>query len=98
MKRRVIVRPAADIDLDEARQWYERHRPGLGDEFLTMFDVLVRRIAENPLAFARLHRDVRRASMRRFPYGIFYRYLDDIVYIVAVFHGRRSPAAVKRRK
>jgi hypothetical protein len=30
----ILVRPAAAADIDQAFLWYERRRPGLGDEFL----------------------------------------------------------------
>ena len=30
----IVIRPAAAADIEEAFFWYERQRPGLGDEFL----------------------------------------------------------------
>jgi len=30
----LIIRPEAEEDLSESYGWYERQRPGLGDEFL----------------------------------------------------------------
>jgi plasmid stabilization system protein ParE len=30
----VLIRPAAAADIDDAFVWYERQRPGLGEEFL----------------------------------------------------------------
>jgi hypothetical protein len=47
---RVLFRPAAAAELDEAHRWYERERAGLGDEFLEAAQALVARLAENPLA------------------------------------------------
>ena len=34
MSCRVFIRPAAEADVRESRDWYQRQRPGLGDEFL----------------------------------------------------------------
>ena len=34
MSWRVIIRPNAEADVREARQWYESQRTGLGDELL----------------------------------------------------------------
>ena len=38
-----------------------------------------------------VHKDVRRAFMRRFPYGVFYRVEEDQIIVVGVFHARRDP-------
>ena len=74
---RVLFRPAAAAELDEAHRWYERERAGLGDEFLEAAQALVARLAENPLIFPVVHRDRRRAVFRRFPYSLIYRVIGD---------------------
>ena len=35
--------------------------------------------------------EIRRAALRRFPYGLVYVVLDDVLWIVAVAHSRRRP-------
>jgi len=37
----LVVAPEAQIDLDDAYVWYERQRPGLGEEFLSSLDACV---------------------------------------------------------
>lgn len=54
---RVLVRPAAAAELDEAYRWYERERAGLGDEFLQAARSMLELIGNNPLAFPLVHRD-----------------------------------------
>jgi hypothetical protein len=34
---------------------------------------------------------VRRARHRRFPYSVFYVIRDDLIDVLAVYHGRRRP-------
>jgi hypothetical protein len=34
MSMPLIIRPEAEQDMAEARQWYEQRRDGLGNEFL----------------------------------------------------------------
>jgi hypothetical protein len=34
--KRVVVRPAAAADIEDAYQWYELQQPGLGEEFLAL--------------------------------------------------------------
>ena len=73
MPRQVVFRPQAEDEALEVRQWYEAKRPGLGQEFGQQLDILVARIAENPLAFPRVHSETRRAVLRRFPYAVYFR-------------------------
>jgi plasmid stabilization system protein ParE len=94
---RVNVRPAAQHDLDEAARWYESHRAGLGDEFLDEFLATTSRIGEAPLAYPEIGRAARRAMLRRFPFGVFYRIADDSVVVVAVMHSSRHPRRWMRR-
>jgi hypothetical protein len=41
VKWRLLIRPQAEADLREARNWYENQRPGLGDEFLADFAIAI---------------------------------------------------------
>lgn len=91
MKWRVAFRPQADAEVCEARRWYEERRSGLGAKFATAVEEAVARITENPLAFLRVRGETRRAILRRFPYGLYFRVLNDEVIVLAVVHGRRHP-------
>jgi plasmid stabilization system protein ParE len=96
--KRVIIRPAAAADIEDAYQWYESQRPGLGEEFLQALTVIRDRAGEQPEAFPVLHRTTRRALIpRRFPYGLFYCVYDDVTVIVACMHARRDPRRWQRR-
>ena len=95
---RVLFQPAAAAELDDAYRWYERERRGLGDEFLQASQSVIDRLAENPLAFPLVHRDKRRAVFRRFPYSLIFRIVGSDVFVLACFHGKRSPRAWRSRR
>lgn len=44
MSLALIVRPAAEQDMAEVRDWYEGLRPGLGGEFLAVIEDAFARI------------------------------------------------------
>ena len=90
MTRHVPFRPQANLEVLEARSWYENRRPGLGAEFRVAVDEAVELIAENPQAFPRVQADTRRATLHRFPYAIYFRLLGDDVIVLAV-HERQDP-------
>lgn len=66
----VHLRPEAEADLEEAANWYEQQRDGLGHEFLDTILSTLDSIAENPELYPLLHSDVRRAVMQHFPFGV----------------------------
>jgi plasmid stabilization system protein ParE len=47
----IVVRPAAAADTDEAFLWYERQRPGLGEEFLEALQSTRDSIAAHPAMY-----------------------------------------------
>ena len=81
----------------EIEDWYEEQQPGLGHEFRDMADAVIARIADNPLAYPERYRGARRALLRRFPYVVWYRALEDLVIVLACVHGRRDPRAIRAR-
>jgi len=96
--KRVVVRPAAAADIEDAYEWYESQQPGLGDEFLAALRTTRDRVLEHPEAYPVLHRNTRRALIpQRFPYALFYRLYDDTIVIVACMHAKRDPRRWQHR-
>ena len=93
-----IFRPAAAADVEDAWQWYEARREGLGDEFLDVVQATLESITAHPESAPVVHRDVRRQLLRRFPFGLFYRIVEGQVVVVACFHAKRSPRLWRSRR
>jgi toxin ParE1/3/4 len=98
MKYEMIIRPEAEAELAEAFDWYEEQLRGLGSEFLISVDATVHAIVRNPLQFPKIHRDVRRALLHRFPYGVFFLVDDSRIIVIAFFHAKRNPKRWQVRK
>jgi toxin ParE1/3/4 len=94
---RVVLTASAEADVDEASRWYEQRSVGLGAKFLAQVSEVLVRVGDNPELYPQIHKGVRRAPVRRFPYGVFYRTSTDRLDIIAVFHGRRSPSRWEKR-
>ena len=95
---RVILRPAAAADIEDAISWYQQQRPALATQFLQAVDAALKQISEKPRLAAVLRRNTRRALLERFPYGIYYRVYDDVIVVVACMHGRRDPRRWQSRR
>jgi plasmid stabilization system protein ParE len=91
------IRPEAEADLAEARRWYEERRQGLGADFLLCVEDALEKIRRNPAIYPVVYKDVRRAVVRRFPYGVFYRVVGQRIIVLGVFHGRRHPRSWQSR-
>jgi plasmid stabilization system protein ParE len=97
MTRRFIVRPLAEDDLDDAVRWYDAERVGLAGRFLTDVERTFSLIAERPLQFPLIAREVRRALLHTFPHAVYFRTSDDAVVVLAVLHLRRNPKVWRGR-
>jgi plasmid stabilization system protein ParE len=97
MTYRVIVRPEAAREVQEAFDWYEGRSEGLGLEFLRAGDACLAGVRRNPSAFPKVHKDVRRVLMRKFPYALFYLVEEERIVVVACFHAKRDPMDWLRR-
>ena len=93
-----IVRPAASADIEDAYRWYEAQQTGLGEEFLAAADAVMQFALAHPQQFPVVHRLTRRALFRRFPYGLYYRIVDDQIIVVACMHARRDPRRWQSRR
>jgi plasmid stabilization system protein ParE len=91
MNRKVILRPQAEAELAEAVDWYETRGKGLGADFIRAVDAAMAAIERNPEQYQIVKGQVRRAVLRRFPYGLIYVASQHEITVLACFHGRRDP-------
>ena len=87
----VVYRRKVGRDLAGAYGWYEDQRAGLGEEFLAAVDATFDAIARIPEIFRRVHGEVRRANVSRFPYAVFYRIDPKSVVVLTVLDTARDP-------
>ncbi len=93
----LVIRRKARAEFDEAFDWYEEQRAGLGIEFAGHVQSVFDRIAANPELHSLVFRDVRKALVRPFPYSVVYRIRGGRVVVLAVFHNKRNPDIWKSR-
>lgn len=89
--RDLIILPEAERDSAEAYAWYEQQESGLGKEFLRCVDACIQSIRRNPEMYRVVFEKYRRAVLRRFPYVIFFEFVDDTIIVYSVFHCSQDP-------
>lgn len=97
MSYEVQVRRAAELDIAEAQVWYETQQTGLGTEFRSEISQVIDRLAATPLIYQFVHRDIRRAIVRRFPYLVWYRVAAETVIVLACTYAGRDLKRVTAR-
>ncbi len=93
----VRLLPEARAEFDDAADWYEQRRPGLGVDFIARVRVVLDQIAANPQLHAAVYGDVRKAVVPQFPYVVLYREDPAEVVVIAVFHTARDPSVWQSR-
>lgn len=91
MKPTIRLRDEADQDLSTAASWYEVQHVGLGQEFLDEVLATLNSISDEPLRYPLVRRNTRRALIKRFPFGVYFRVEKTHIVVVAVMHGSRHP-------
>jgi len=89
--------PAVRGEIDDAWDWYEQRRPGLGRDFLDEVQRMLAAITASPALYGFADADIREALLTRFPYAICYRVLADRIRVLAVYHTSRDPSGWQSR-
>lgn len=87
----------AQIELDEAIEYYNYEVTELGDAFLTEVLNALDRIGKFPDSWTPCSNRTRRCQTRRFPYGIIYQIRNQEILVVAIANLHRKPDYWKDR-
>jgi len=93
----VILRPAADADIQPTHDELERAQAGLGDRFVARVREVLERIESMPEMYGPVWQDVRAARLRKFRHLVYYVVFADRAEVLAVLHGSRDASAWRSR-
>jgi plasmid stabilization system protein ParE len=93
---RVVIRAAAERDIQHALDWYMENAPEQVGRLTADLRETIDRIRASPRLFRVVYRDIRRAALHRFPYLVWLVHFDEIdaVHVLAVTHQRQDPERV----
>jgi toxin ParE1/3/4 len=94
----LFIRKAARADIADAYRWYEDRSPGLGADFLQAVRLTLEAIERAPEQFPIALEDIRKVSLSRFPYVVYYVVFTRGISVIAVMHGRRDPRRWQSRR
>jgi toxin ParE1/3/4 len=93
----VILRPAADADIQATYDELEQSQPGLGARFVSRVREVLERIEAMPEMYGLVWQDVRAVRLKRFRHVVYYVVFADRVEVLAVMHGSRDASAWQTR-
>jgi plasmid stabilization system protein ParE len=98
MSYNIIISAFAQRHLKESYKWYESQRISLGKEFRAEAKAAIDNLADGMADYQIYKENIRKTSLRRFPYYIYYERIElaKEVVILAVLHVRRDPKEIER--
>jgi plasmid stabilization system protein ParE len=91
MSKPLCFRPQAIHEAAQARRWYASKRREAAEGFLRELRAAYDAISAKPTVYPFYERPYRFCRLKRYPYLVFFRELDEEVEILAVAHERRLP-------
>jgi mRNA-degrading endonuclease RelE of RelBE toxin-antitoxin system len=83
--------PEAEKELNEAIEYYNKCKNGLGFEFTEEVYLAIQEIISFPKAWTNMSANTRRCLLKRFPYGIIYNIDKAQLFIIAVMQLNKKP-------
>ena len=91
----IVILEQAGEEILVAHDWYENRRRGLGFDFELCLEATLDKIILFPESYPIHYHPTRRALVPHFPYGVFFTFSKETVFIIAVFHLKRNPKTLK---
>lgn len=93
----LTLSPRAQQDLADARDFLERQYEELGKQLGEQVERSIRRIEQNPLASTIVDEGIRRVLTHRFPYGVYFKVVEQQIRVIGIIHQSRDPSAWRGR-
>lgn len=97
MKHFLKIKEEASQEAIEAYQYYENKQEGLGERFFKRIEDTYKRIDYHPEGYKKIHKPLRAAKVRNFPYQIIYEIEDENIIVYSVFNSYRDPVKKYRK-
>ena len=89
---KLIYHPKAMRDLEETTRYYASIDGELGRDFKDRIAMALLDILRQPLRYRVIEADIRKCTLKRFPYAVYFRIIDEQVQVLVVKHHRRHPS------
>lgn len=97
MSRPLVVRPRAEQDVEEIKEYLRQSRPSVVPKFEARYLALLEQIRTQPYLYAKLWRRARAVTIPGFKFVVFYVAQRHRTDVICVSHGARGSSFWKSR-
>ncbi|ANF51426.1 plasmid stabilization system protein [Chryseobacterium glaciei] len=97
MNYKLIIKPEAENDLDEAIEWYKEQNENLPEQLLNEVETGLNKIQKYPEHYQKRYKEIRITFTKKFPYGIYYTVENEIIFVHAILHNKQNPKNINKR-
>jgi hypothetical protein len=87
----VIFNELAVREMNDAIAYFELQFSGLGAAFKEEIKNSIARIIKYTRAWPKVDEDIRKYSLHKYPYNVYYSIEKNHVYVIAIAHQHRKP-------
>ena len=92
---KIVILEQAKEDLFAGYVFYERQEAGIGDYFFDSINSDIDSLLVHH-SYHRIFFGFHRMLARTFPFSIYYRVMDETIFVDAILDQRRDPMSVRR--
>lgn len=81
----------AEKDFDNAFEYYNNESFKVADKFFQCINVSMEIIKKSPFSYEETFMSIRKFTVKKFPFVIYYQIVDTTIRIIAIFHTSRNP-------
>lgn len=87
----------AEDDFNKSYEYYYEDNPKVADAFYISINHCFEIIKQNPNTFPIAYKNVRKYVIKKFPFVVYYRIVDEVIQVIAIFHTSRNPETWNER-
>jgi len=81
----------AEIDFDSSYEYFYDENPKVAETFFQRINISLKNIKRAPLSFPVVHKTLRKYTVIKFPFVIYYQVEEFVIKVIAIFHTSRDP-------
>jgi len=87
----IEISDEAECDFDNSYNYYFEHSPKVADDFFQRISISFENIKTIPFSFPEVYKNVRKFTVKKFPFVIYFQVEEYAIKVIAIFHTSRNP-------
>ena len=93
----IEISEEAENDFDNSYEFYYYDSLKIADTFFQHINISLENIKRTPLSFPEVHKNLRKYTVKKFSFVIYYQVAVYTIKVIAIFHTNRNPEVWNER-